>query len=172
MTNIPPLDEDVFDALLNVRRTMHIDKFRNTYMGLLSHENGPAPVGLWVQDEDVVSPFSEVDVVDGMGKTLFTIPPLLDNSSPVFKSLKGQRMYEALNAIELYYKASPRQGEAYMRTLENDISSGKINPRHIAMWNKVRKYFGLEPIAGTKHADAKTRSAEKATVPETSYRLL
>ena len=151
---------------------MHIDKFRATYMGLLSHEGGPAPVGLWVQDPDVVSPFVEVDILDGSGKVLFTVPPLLDNSSSVFQSLKGQRMYEALNAIELYYKASPRQGEAYMRSLESDISAGQVNPRYIAMWNKVRKYFGLEPIAGTKHADRKSRPVDKPVVPETSYRLL
>ena len=170
--SIPPLDPDVFDALLTVERKMSIDKFREKYMGLLSYEHGNAPVGMWANDPEVGSPFCEVDIIDRNGSVLFTIPPLLDNSSPVFSTLKGQQMYEALNAIEMYYRASPAQGASYIANLTKDVGAGKINPKHIAMWNKVRKFFKLPPIQGTIHATPESSRKSKAVPNSQQYKLL
>lgn len=162
------LPDFVFNSLVNERRTMPLSLFREKYMGLLSHEAGDAPVALWIEDVHVRSPFTEVDVVDAKGTVVFTVPPLLDNSKPIFENLSGQQAVEAINHIDLHYKASPIQGKVYLENLTKLTSQPTVNPRYIAMWNNIRKFFNLPPIPKTVHVDAKQKTNGVAKGPAAS----
>lgn len=167
------LPDSVFNALVNERRTMPLSLFREKFMGLLSHEAGDAPVALWMEDIHVRSPFVEVDVVDSKGTVVFTVPPLLDNSKPIFENLSGTQAVEAINHIDLHYKASPIQGKVYLDNLTKLTSRASVNPRYIAMWNNIRKFFNLPPIAKTVHADSKKTTTSAAKGPAaTRYKPL
>lgn len=149
MHEIDNEDKKAFTSLLEApTRKVSERDFIRFFLPLFTNKKTEenVDIGKWL---DVAGHANQaVDVVGPDGKTLFTVPPLLQDIE--FKSLPGGRehsLYEVVNLAREKAKIHPRYGIAHLEQgLANRIDKANLKLDTINQFNSIFERYGVEKI--------------------------
>lgn len=94
------------------------------------------------------TPMNEVDIIDGKGETIFTVPPIM-NSDFVNPAKRSKGMGDVFAEHSLHASHSPASGERFLANeLSQRINEFEDNTEKLVTaeqkWNHIFKRYGVE----------------------------
>lgn len=144
MTGSPTIIKDVaefkqrFDQLSGA--SLKEDIFVNVFLPVFSGEDSLYGVTLkdWTER---FGAFTSVDIVDSVGKVLFTVPPFMDNGVLRPRKEGEERIIDIVEGARMRSMIHPVQGENFIRSkldeTVNRLTIKESAKEHIAVWNSI-----------------------------------
>ena len=110
---------------------------------------GEVQIGYWL-DENNITSFSEVAILDGAGQELFRVPSILAKADKLLPDAVSSNVSDIMYRVENLNRMIPGKGDAYIRNeLTDRVVEQGNHETYQQRWDKIFVKYGQEPVFDT-----------------------
>lgn len=108
-------------------------------------------IALWLQENDITA-FSEVTIVDATGETLFVVPSILMKQDKVLPNNVASEIGEIMYRADNLNRTIPGRGDEFIRREITDkvVTTDKLK-EYQNRWDSIFVRYDLEPVFSNTH---------------------
>lgn len=108
-------------------------------------------IALWLQENDITA-FSEVTVVDATGEALFVVPSILMKQDKVLPNNVASEIGEIMYRADNLNRTIPGRGDEFIRREITDkvVTTDKLK-EYQNRWDSIFVRYDLEPVFSNTH---------------------
>ena len=108
-------------------------------------------IALWLQENDITA-FSEVTIVDATGEALFVVPSILMKQDKVLPNNVASEIGEIMYRADNLNRAIPGRGDEFIRREITDkvVTTDKLK-EYQNRWDSIFVRYDLEPVFSNTH---------------------
>ena len=103
-------------------------------------------IALWLQENDITA-FSEVDVVDNDGEVLFSVPSILMRQDKLLPDGVASDIGDIMHRADNMNRVMPGRGNDFIRNeITNKIKGPQTLSLYQSRWDSIFTRYDLEPV--------------------------
>ena len=108
-------------------------------------------IALWLQENDITA-FSEVTIVDATGESLFVVPSILMKQDKVLPNNVASEIGEIMYRADNLNRTIPGRGDEFIRREITDkvVTTDKLK-EYQNRWDSIFVRYDLEPVFSNTH---------------------
>lgn len=107
---------------------------------------GEVQIGIWLQENDITT-FNEVAVVDPAGETLFIVPSILMTQDKLLPDAVSSDITDILYRADTMSQVMPGRGNQFIRNeITSKIKSPGTMEHYQQRWDAIFLRYELEPV--------------------------
>lgn len=114
----------------------------------------PISIALWL-NENKISVFTEVSIVDNAGNEVFKVPSLFIKQDKILPNSVAKNMSDIMYRAENLGKTIPGKGNVYIRgEITEQLVPRTERPEYEKRWDAIFTRYDLEPVFSTTQSNS------------------
>lgn len=132
------------DDVVKMSEQVFVTKWLLTLRDYISGE--PVQIGIWL-DENNITSFSEVAIINGQGEEVFRVPSILAKADKILPEAVSSNVSDIMYRVDNLNRMIPGKGDAY---IANELTDQVIEHSNIGSyqqrWDAIFVRYDLEPV--------------------------